>query len=57
MSLTKPKNGMFRKFYGINTLIHPVNSDKCRKLLPEQFDMPETPQASAFVVDYTHVYP
>jgi hypothetical protein len=57
MSLTKPKNGMFRKFFGINSLIHPVNTAKCRELLPDQFDMPKTPQASAFVVDYTDVYP
>lgn len=57
MSLFKPKNGMFKKFYGINALIHPVNSSKCRELLPEQFDMPEIPQASAFVADYVDVFP
>jgi len=57
MSLMKPKNGMFRKFYGINSLISPVDESKYRELLPDQFDEHEAPQASAFIVHYQSVFP
>jgi hypothetical protein len=48
---------MFKKFCGINSLVFPVDKTKCRELLPEQFDLPESPQASAFVAHYQIVYP
>lgn len=57
MSLFKPKNGMFRNFRGIRTLIDQIDDQKYKEMLPEVFDPHETPQVSLFVADYITVFP
>ena len=57
MSLTKPKNGMFRKFRGIRTIIDKIDEQLYRKMLPKYFNLPEIPLVTLFVVDYIKVFP
>ena len=57
MSLTKPKNGMFREFRGIRTIIDRINEQKYRDMLPKPFEPHEIPQISLFVADYMKVFP
>lgn len=57
MSLTKPKSGMFRHFRGIKTILPTSDADRYRKVLPDVFEMPDTPLIMAFVADYIKVVP
>jgi hypothetical protein len=57
MSLLKPKNGMFRHFRGIRTLINEIDEQKYQKMLPKTFEPHDIPQISLFVADYIKVFP
>jgi hypothetical protein len=47
--------GMFREFEGITTHFEPKDLSLYRKLLPEQFEMPDQPVVTIFVADYLRV--
>ena len=57
MSLTKPKNGMFREFRGIKTIIDKVDVQMYREILPKPIEPHERPLISVFVADYVKVFP
>lgn len=53
--LFQPAGGMYRDFHGIKAYLAPRDLSLYRHLLPQTFDMPDSPAVLMFVIDYLKV--